>query len=112
MHWQCDNCALQIHMDFALRCRHHDSAAVVSEGVGSIEAVTLLAILARAVSCGQVEMVRSLMSLLAQQESNEMGKFRDASGMGLLHLAVRSGSLSVLETLLEECSVNDWQVSG
>ena len=56
-------------------------------------------------------MVRSLMSLLSEEDSHGIAKFRDASGMGLLHLAVRSGSLSVLETLLEECSVDDWQVS-
>lgn len=51
------------------------------------------------------------MSLLSEEDSHGIAKFRDASGMGLLHLAVRSGSLSVLETLLEECSVDDWQVS-
>ena len=56
-------------------------------------------------------MVRSLMSLLSQKDSHELANFRDASGMGLLHLAVRSGSLSVLQALLEGCSVRDWQVS-
>ena len=85
---------------------------MVSEGIGSFEVINLLAILARAVSCGRAEMVRSLMSLLSQEDSHDIAKFRDASGMGLLHLAVRSGSPCILETLLEECSADDWQVSA
>lgn len=115
MHWQQDErgtCALHIHTGFALCCRHQGCAAAAGEGAGSFEAITLPAILARAVSCGQVRLTRSLMSLLCEEDSHHITKFRDASGMGLLHLAVRSGSLSVLEILLEECSVNDWQVSG
>lgn len=112
--WQCGRgkCALQVHTSCALRCRHQGGAAVVSEGGDSFEAVSLLAILAKAVSCGRAEMVRSLLSLLPQEDSHDIAKFRDASGMGLLHLAVRSGSLGVLATLLEQCSADGWQVSG
>lgn len=56
-------------------------------------------------------MVRSLMSLLPQKDSPRVGMYRDASGMGLLHLAVRSGNLGVLEILLEDCNADSWQVS-
>lgn len=73
--------------------------------------MSLLAVLARAVSCGQAGMVKSLMSLLPQKDSPRLGMYRDASGMGLLHLAVRSGSLGVLATLLEDCTAHAWQVN-
>lgn len=93
-----------------LCCRH--GAGAVSEEFGSFQAVSLLAILARAVSCGQIGMVKSLMSLLPQKDSPGLGMYRDASGMGLLHLAVRSGSLGMLATLLEDCNADAWQVSA
>lgn len=56
-------------------------------------------------------MVKSLMGLLPRQRLPEFGSFRDASGMGLLHLAVRLGSMGVLATLLKNCSAPVWQVS-
>lgn len=92
-----------------LCCRH--GAGAVSEEFGSCQAGSLLAVLARAVSSGQAGMVKSLMSLLPQKDSPGVGMYRDASGMGLLHLAVRSGSLGVLSTLLEDWNADAWQVS-
>ncbi|KAL3133811.1 hypothetical protein ABBQ32_008285 [Trebouxia sp. C0010 RCD-2024] len=85
-----------------------DACAPVCTG----ETSGLLALLARAVNCGQVGLVKALMGLLPHKRSSELGTFRDASGMGLLHLAVRSGSLAVLSTLLENCNVTVWQVGG
>ena len=109
---------LHTQTDFTLWCRHGGGAAAIIDcGAGncaptcSFEASGLLAILARAVSCGQIGMVKSLMGLLPYETSHEITAFRDASGMGLLHLAVRSGSMGVLETLLEECGADCWQVS-
>lgn len=102
----------------ALSYRQGGVAAATSHGadacapVCTCETSGLLALLARAIDCGQAGLVKSLMGLLPYKRSSELGTFRDASGMGLLHLAVRSGSMAVLATLLKNSSVTVWQVGA
>lgn len=51
------------------------------------------------------------MSLVSDGTVDQLAAFNDASGMGVLHLAVRSGCLSILSLLLERSSPKCWQVS-
>jgi len=72
----------------------------------------LLPLIARAVQNGLPVMARQLLKLVILDDAKLLGGYREASGMGLLHLAVRSGNMEVLAAMLEEADAECWQVSG
>ena len=72
---------------------------------------TLLKLLARAVANGMPEMVAYLKAAIPDAAKPMLSSFRQSgSGMGLLHLAVRSGKTAVVAVLLEGSETIDWQV--
>ena len=71
----------------------------------------MLPLLARAAGCGLVGMLSLLLDMVPQESMQQVAAFRDAAGMGMLHLAVRSGNTSLIAVLLEACDTDIWQVS-
>ena len=68
-------------------------------------------LLVRAVQHDLVELTGMLMGVVVKERADVLSRIRGPSGMGLVHLAVRSGSSAVLEALLEPVNASAWQVS-
>ena len=68
-------------------------------------------LLVRAVQHGLVGLTELLMGVVVKERADVLSSIRGPSGMGLVHLAVRSGSSAVLEALLKLVGASAWQVS-
>lgn len=68
-------------------------------------------LLVRAVQHGLVELTRMLMGVVVKERADVLSRIRGPSGMGLVHLAVRTGSSAVLGALLEPVNASAWRVS-
>ena len=68
-------------------------------------------LLVRAVQHGLPALTELLMGVVVKERVDVLARIRGTSGVGLVHLAVRSGSPAVLRALLQPVNASAWQVS-
>lgn len=93
-----------------------DLGFIISSGDACPAAATILLVrsgsqlLVRAVQHGLAKLTDLLVGVMVKERVDVLGRVRGPSGMGLIHLAVRSGHCAVLHALLQPVDASAWQV--